>query len=261
MIRSLVRQYVANYNSDTAIPAAQSIKSCTGYVLNDVARPAEAQELCENARVWLWKRHGLKVSRISCPKLVATRDHRLPQYVKAKLAAAAEQQANDAVSKNYYGGGGESAAEAAALSIGTTLCPAVVRGGASGTAASASLTEILVDRRIRQFDLIRGAERMSRLPYEVACESKWVALAAPAYADPGTCSGVTHAAELRRRERKRMYAYLSSAVRGDTTLLSIWDPLWEQKPLGLPPHSSNPAAMWAGFPEYAQACAEMRSVT
>jgi len=51
--------------------------------------------------------------------------------------------------------------------------------------------------------------------------------------------------------------HLSSAVRGDQTLMSIWAPLWRQRPVGLLPCASNPAAMWHAFPEYELEFAEL----
>ena len=65
MIVALVRQYVACAGSDAAKPTALTIKTCTGYVLHEVARPADVQELCERAP------HSFVVSR--CVKLCQAR--------------------------------------------------------------------------------------------------------------------------------------------------------------------------------------------
>ena len=98
---------------------------------------------------------------------------------------------------------------------------------------------------------------MSYLPYVEEKADHWEKIAGDLAADAALDRGPVHAAELRRRERKRLYAYLSSSVRGDHTLLDIYAPLWERRPQGLRPHASNPAAMWRTFPEYEEACKEI----
>ena len=176
--------------------------------------------------------------------------------LKARLRAKALQQTDDAASPHYKAGGRETAAEANELDLVTTYCPDVIRPAVQ-LHRGATQEEMEIDARIRALDVERGTPRMRRLPYIEARVDVWEVIAGTKAADSRLHWGTVHAAEMRRRERKRLYAYLSSKVRGDHTLLSVYAPLWEKQPVGLKPHASNPAAMWRAFPEYEQACAEI----
>ena len=230
--------------------------TATGYSLPE-ARSAElAQEQLERARQLVFEQHGFKMPRLCCPRLVRERESAMSPALRAKLEANALKQENDATNANSIVGGRLSAEEASALGEVSTYCPAVVRGDTS-VHPGATQEERTVDARIRRLDLARGAERMSYLPYVEEEADHWEKIAGDLAADAALDRGPVHAAELRRRERKRLYAYLSSQVRGDHTLLDIYAPLWERRPQGLRPHASNPAAMWRTFPEYAEACKEI----
>ena len=176
--------------------------------------------------------------------------------LKARLRANALQLTDDAASPNYKAGGREAAAEAKELDLVTTYCPDVIRPAVQ-LHRGATQEEMEIDARIRALDVERGTPRMRRLPYIEARVDVWEVIAGTKAADSRLHWGTVHAAEMRRRERKRLYAYLSSKVRGDHSLLSVYAPLWEKQPVGLKPHASNPAAMWRAFPEYEQACAEI----
>ena len=146
--------------------------------------------------------------------------------------------------------------EASALSEVTTYRPDVV-SCSDDLHVGATTDEIRVHSSLRRLDVQRGAARMSRLPYVAAEVTTWERIAGRLAADSGVQRGLTHVAELRRRERKRLHMYLSSAVRGDMTLLDVMEPLWVEQPVGLAPHSSNPVAMWRAFPGYEQVKADI----
>ena len=136
--------------------------------------------------------------------------------LKAKLAANALKQENDTTKVNSILGGRLSAEEAEALREVSTYCPAVVRGDTS-MHPGATQEERSIGALVRRLDVARGAERMSYLPYVEEKADHWEKIAGDLAADAALDRGPVHAAELRRRERKRLYAYLSSSVRGDHT--------------------------------------------
>ena len=152
----------------------------------------------------------------------------MSEALRAKLRRRAEQQADEDSGINYFASVGESAAERSALDEVTTYCPEVICAESS-LPSSASREECEIDRRLRALDVQRGAERMRRLPYVTETVDKWERIAGAKTWDAARTGGATHVAELRRRQRKQTYIYLSSLVRGDHSLLSVWDPLWRQR--------------------------------
>ena len=66
--------------------------------------------------------------------------------------------------------------------------------------------------------------------------------------DPEVHRVAMHAAQLRRRERKRLTLLLRERIITDGTLRDLSDPLWSAPPLGAPPYSGNPAAMFGARP-------------
>ena len=85
--------------------------------------------------------------------------------------------------------------------------------------------------------------------------SLWERMMGGKLPDPRVHGGVTHCAEVAMRLRKRTWQYMSSQIRCDQTLHSVWDPLWRETPIGMKPCASNPAAMWRAFPRYDDAVA------
>ena len=131
--------------------------------------------------------------------------------------------------------------------------------GSPGWFNSEQRPESVVQAALERADLEQGRSSMAYLPYRVEEVPEWRHVMGSYLADAGTQGGTTHTAELSRRERKRIYSYMSSAVRGDMTLTSIWAPLWRHRPVGLLPSAGNPAAMWHAFPEYELEFAELSS--
>ena len=67
--------------------------------------------------------------------------------------------------------------------------------------------------------------------------------------DPDVNSGVAvHVAQLRRRERTRLALAMRTKIVADGTLRGLRDPIWSAPPIGAPPSSGNPAAMFAARP-------------
>ena len=262
--RSLDRNGVTRYDTDARPQPsfgrlkrwAHAVLTTSGYVLPEARTAFLAQEQAEWARQRVYELFGVALPRLCCPRLVAERERNMSPSLRARLEANALKQSNDAADANIAIGGRETAEEAKALSLVTTYCPAVIRS-ASSLHLGATQEEKTIDARIRQHDELRGAQRMRRLPYVEGDVDHYERLAGDLASDADLHRGPVHAAELRRRERKRLYAYLSSGVRGDHTLLDVYAPLWEKRPEGLRPHASNPAAMWRAYPEYEQACTEI----
>ena len=186
--------------------------TATGYTLPE-ARSAElAQEQLERARQLVFEQHGFKMPRLCCPRLVRERESAMSPALRAKLEANALKQENDATNANSIVGGRLSAEEVNALGEVSTYCPAVVRGDTS-VHPGATQEERTIDARIRRLDLARGAERMSYLPYVEEEADHWEKIAGDLAADAALDRGPVHAAELRRRERKRLYAFWTSTRR------------------------------------------------
>ena len=66
--------------------------------------------------------------------------------------------------------------------------------------------------------------------------------------DPDANATAVHVAQLQRRARRRLTARLAADIRADGTLTNIDDPIWHRPPLGAPPSSGNPAAMFGAQP-------------
>ena len=112
-----------------------------------------------------------------------------------------------------------------------------------------------VQRLLRRQDLAAGRATASFLPRGEASLTSWERIMGAKLPDPRVHGGVTHTAEVSMRMRKRTWQYMSSWIRCDQTLHSIWDPLWRKTPVGLKPCASNPAAMWRSFPRFEDAVA------
>ena len=66
--------------------------------------------------------------------------------------------------------------------------------------------------------------------------------------DTACNTGADHVEQLRRRERRRLATLLRTRVRTDGSLRSLRDPVWTRPPVGVPPCSSNPPAMFGARP-------------
>ena len=67
--------------------------------------------------------------------------------------------------------------------------------------------------------------------------------------DPDTHSDISvHVAQLQRRERARLALQMRTKILADGTLRGLRDPIWSAPPVGAPPSSGNPAAMFGARP-------------
>ena len=82
-----------------------------------------------------------------------------------------------------------------------------------------------VQKLLWRQDLAAGRATASFLPRGEASLTLWERVMGVKLPDPRVHGGVTHTAEVSMRMRKRTWQYMSSWIRCDQTLHSVWDPL------------------------------------
>ena len=101
------------------------------------------------------------------------------------------------------------------------------------------------DEILRQSDLAAPGAVTAPLPGTDDPQALAMDAAVP---DPDVNRGAVHAAQLRRRERRRLTEHLRLRIASDGTLRDVSDPIWSAPPLGAPPSSGNPAMMFGARP-------------